>query len=71
MLVRVVYQRDNSWYSSHGRGGCWHFLGRDLASACGRARMLDIDNPRDQNDVPVQCCCRAKGCVEKWERLLV
>lgn len=63
-----VYRRDVSWYTC-GRGGSasrYHFEGVDLASACGRARMLDIDHPNDAVHVPSILRCQARGCKEKW-----
>lgn len=64
----AVYQRDNSFYSTHGRGGRWHFMGDDLRSACGTVRMLNVDQPRDAGDVPLACRCRANGCAQKWPK---
>lgn len=62
-----VYQRDNSWWCSRGRGGRYHFLGNDLASRCGRARMLDTDNGVESSDVPQILRCQARGCKEHWQ----
>lgn len=68
-----VYLRDVSWYSS-GRGGSagrYHFLGRDLASKCGRARMLDVDDPNDADYIASSfpsLKCKAKGCRELWPK---
>ena len=64
-----VFQRDNSFYGHHGKGGKFHFLGVDLASTCGKARMLLTDSPMDQNNVPAILRCKAKGCKEKWKPL--
>ncbi len=63
-----VYLRDVSWYAC-GRGGSagrYHFEGKDLASACGKARIIDIDHPHDATLVPVVLRCRARGCRERW-----
>ncbi len=68
-MNQSVYQRDASWYTS-GRGGSgsrYHFLGYDLASACGKARMVDIDHPKDAQSVPSILRCRAAGCRHQWE----
>lgn len=64
----VVYQRDHSWYArSHGGAASrFHFLGEDLASKCGRVRMLNTDDGRDVDQVPVELRCRAKGCRDLW-----
>ena len=64
--VLRVYQRDNSFYRSHGWGGKWHFLGVDLRSKCGRARMLNTDAGLDATEVPATSRCNRKGCRERW-----
>lgn len=66
-----VYQRDVSWYAC-GKGGSasrYHFEGHDLASACGKTRVLDVDNPRDPQRVDPILRCRARGCKERWEEM--
>lgn len=67
----AVYRRDASWYTC-GRGGSasrFHFEGKDCASACGKARMLDLDNPHDARSVEPILRCKARGCREKWPAL--
>jgi hypothetical protein len=66
-----VFQRDHSFYmNSHGgSAGRYHFAGKDGASACGRARILDDANPHDPSKIPVILRCRARGCAEKWMQL--
>jgi hypothetical protein len=62
-----VYQRDHSFYAGRpGRGGKYHFLGRDLASKCGRARMLQLEDPMPARAVPTVLRCKARGCCELW-----
>ena len=63
-----VYRRDVSWFPN-GLGGSanrYHFMGRDLASACGRAMMLDDTRSYGAGTIPTELRCRAKGCAEKW-----
>lgn len=64
----LVYLRDHSFYAnSHGgSAGRYHFMGEDLASACGLARMLDDGHPSEAASIPEVLRCRAKGCREKW-----
>ena len=73
-LVRpiFVYQRDHSFYarSRGGNASRYHFLGNDLASACGKVRMLNTDHPARIEQIPTSLRCRAKGCVEHWQRTI-
>lgn len=64
-----VYQRDASWNRSGrgGSGGRYHFEGHDCASACGMARLLDLDHPKDAESVPELLRCRANGCRQRWD----
>lgn len=71
MNVLKVYRRDASWHVC-GHGGSasrYHFEGEDCASACGRARLLELDHPHDPKDVPFILRCRAKGCRERWAKI--
>lgn len=61
-----VYPRDNSFYRTHGWACKFHFLGNDLASKCGRARVLDTNSPHDALSVPMVLKCKARGCKELW-----
>jgi hypothetical protein len=63
-----VYPRDHSFYM-HSHGGSaskFHFLGKDLASKCGKARMLDTDARHDAARCPTVLRCKANGCKELW-----
>ena len=64
-----AYRRDNSFYGHHGYGSKFHFLGLDLASKCGAARMLNIDGPVEASTVPQSLRCQANGCRELWSKV--